>query len=1031
MTSKQPLCLSCGAPLGEGLLAGICPACVMKNLEDTVTAHGLQQTTTDWSEEEKTKAVSTIKEGDAFGPYQIISKLGQGGMGIVYEALHQETSRRVALKVLARGLQSPSEQTRFFQEGRLAASINSPNTVYVYSTGTIENLPVISMELVDGQTLQEKVEQQGPLSIGEAIDCIMDVITGLMAAEKQGVLHRDIKPSNCFEDSDGRVRVGDFGLSISTEGAPQTGDHSDTFMGTPAFASPEQIRCQKLSVQSDLYSVGMTLYFLLTGKTAFKAKNASEHMSNVLHDEPKSPLDLRPDLPSRLHDTLLKCLEKVPSKRFLSYEELQESLRPFASKTPEPARPLQRIFAGILDGVVPNILSSLFLMLPLLTLPWYTYILANFFSAILNYILLEGLTGASCGKHLVGLKVIGEKDEPPGLWVAFKRCLPLSFGTLFILIFNGLPNQGHSENVITALSFVATVLTYSLFITMRKRNGYQALHDRWSSTRVVVTPKFENRSLISNPPISSRSPNQESIKVGDYHLIETLEDEENEKWILAYDAYLNRKVWIHQLPEHAPPLEQHLCNLCRPERIRWITGRREGKDNWDVYEAPEGQPFLDLIQEPQPWGRVRFWLFDMIKELKTSKSDHTRPETITLQQLWITSEGRAKLLSFPAPGIKNRNDFSKNLSPKKFLKTLAYASLEGSVKRKQGLPLEARIPLKARTFIENGFQEKGNTKLNYHKALPRLKKWTESISQVTRRPRVIAMAIWVVAPLIFLLSFSMTFQSIIDGLEENPEILEIHSVLTKWKTNQIMKDIRLGLQISKNPESKAPLSGQENQKGMTDIKIEESEPKSHHPWSINDHFYSIVLSAHFKKTLQDRELTESLVFTSFIREEELDFLNQSLERYPNPTPEEVEEAEIAIFGPDRKNDLMDIEFLKEIFEKIISFLYLSWVPLFGMLPTLMVSIFGKTSLLFSIMGIQLVNRSGEAASRWRILLRCFLFWLHYSIFIGGISYLVMNYKEAGFLISLFILAGMVYLNLKNRDRDLWDRFSGLWLVPKG
>ena len=154
--------------------------------------------------------------GERFGSYRLLRPLGKGGMGEVYEAEHEETRRPVALKVLSRALNDSTDRSRFLREGRLAASVSHPNSVYVYGKEEIEGVPVIAMELVSGGTLKDRVERQGPMRPADAVDAILQVIDGLEAAASKGVLHRDVKPSNCFVDRDGTVKIGDFGLSMST-----------------------------------------------------------------------------------------------------------------------------------------------------------------------------------------------------------------------------------------------------------------------------------------------------------------------------------------------------------------------------------------------------------------------------------------------------------------------------------------------------------------------------------------------------------------------------------------------------------------------------------------------------------------------------------------------------------------------------------------------------------------------------------------------------------------------------------------------
>jgi len=186
------------------------------------------------------KTAETLGAGDLFGEYHVEKELGRGAMGAVYEVEHEATGRRLALKVLSHQLDSVPARARFFREGRLAASINHPNSVYVYGTGEVGDIPVIAMEMVDGRTLQERVEQDGPLNVEDAVDAILDVTAALEAAQEKGILHRDIKPANCFEDATGEVKIGDFGLSISTDpDSDQQLTREGVFLGTPAFCSPE------------------------------------------------------------------------------------------------------------------------------------------------------------------------------------------------------------------------------------------------------------------------------------------------------------------------------------------------------------------------------------------------------------------------------------------------------------------------------------------------------------------------------------------------------------------------------------------------------------------------------------------------------------------------------------------------------------------------------------------------------------------------------------------------------------------------
>ena len=197
-------------------------------------------------------------------------------MGEVYEVDHLASGRRVALKVLRNRLQSQDERARFLREGQLAASVSHPHTVYIFGSEEIAGTPVISMELLTGGTLKDRVTASGPMRPDAAVAAVMDLIGGLDAAAAVGILHRDIKPSNCFIDRDGVVKVGDFGLSISTL-ARDVHQQLITsgFEGTPQFAPPEQLRGEPLDVRADIYAVGATLYYLLTGRAPFDAAGSA------------------------------------------------------------------------------------------------------------------------------------------------------------------------------------------------------------------------------------------------------------------------------------------------------------------------------------------------------------------------------------------------------------------------------------------------------------------------------------------------------------------------------------------------------------------------------------------------------------------------------------------------------------------------------------------------------------------------------------------------------------------------------------
>jgi len=307
-------CPRCGAEWLADTPEGLCPACLLAGpAGPSSELTGEEMTTLSPSGVPSgiPQAAPRLTPGQAFGPYRIGRLLGRGGMGEVYEAEHVEQGRRVALKVLNQRLAGAQDRARFLREGQLAASINHPNTVYIFGSEEIAGTPVIAMELLAGGTLKDRVKERGPLPSAEAVDAILQVIAGLDAAHAGGVLHRDIKPANCFVGRDNIVKIGDFGLSISTLARDVTQlTTMGTFQGTPQFASPEQLKGEPLDVRADIYSVGATLYDLLTGQPPFDDKDLMALLTRIATEAPRSPRTVMPSVHRELTAMTHACLAK-------------------------------------------------------------------------------------------------------------------------------------------------------------------------------------------------------------------------------------------------------------------------------------------------------------------------------------------------------------------------------------------------------------------------------------------------------------------------------------------------------------------------------------------------------------------------------------------------------------------------------------------------------------------------------------------------------------------------------------------------
>ena len=280
----------------------------------------------------------SLAAGARLGPYEVVGSIGSGGMGEVYRARDTRLSRDVAVKVLPSSFaDDPDRLRRFEQEARATGMLNHPNILAVYDIGTHDGAPYVVSELLEGETLRARIDGT-PLPPRKAIDYGTQIARGLAAAHDKGIVHRDLKPENIFVTREGRVKILDFGLAkvahpvaaaetalIGTMAAPQKTE-AGMVLGTAAYMSPEQVRAHPVDHRSDIFSFGLVLYEMLTGRQAFKAESAVETMSAILKADPPRLADSRRDLPPDLDRIILHCLEKNPEERFQSAGDIAFNL---------------------------------------------------------------------------------------------------------------------------------------------------------------------------------------------------------------------------------------------------------------------------------------------------------------------------------------------------------------------------------------------------------------------------------------------------------------------------------------------------------------------------------------------------------------------------------------------------------------------------------------------------------------------------------------------------------------------------------
>ena len=267
----------------------------------------------------------SLGSGTRLGPYSVTAKIGEGGMGEVWQATDTKLNRQVALKILPEAFASdPDRLARFEREAQVLASLNHPNIAAIYGLEEADGALALVLELVEGPTLEDRIAQ-GPIPVDEALPIAKQIAEALEAAHEAGVIHRDLKPANIKVKDDGTVKLLDFGLAKALDAAGE-GDPNQSptrtavdtkmgvIMGTAAYMSPEQARGKRVDKRADIWAFGVVVYETLTGRRAFEGEDGSVTLANVIRADPS--WDSLPDtLPAAFAAYLRRCLHKDPSQR--------------------------------------------------------------------------------------------------------------------------------------------------------------------------------------------------------------------------------------------------------------------------------------------------------------------------------------------------------------------------------------------------------------------------------------------------------------------------------------------------------------------------------------------------------------------------------------------------------------------------------------------------------------------------------------------------------------------------------------------
>jgi serine/threonine-protein kinase len=287
---------------------------------------GISEETIAWSSDSGDSPVRDLT-GSTLGDFQVIRLLGRGGMGHVYLATQLSLDRLVALKVLhPRFLSKPAYLSRFEAEATAVAKLNHPNIVHVYTLGHVDQVRFIAMEYVEGTNLRDYINKKGALDLPLAMSIMRQSGQAIGAAGEVGLIHRDIKPENLLITRKGRVKVADFGLCRDLGSDRFHVTQPGITMGTPLYMSPEQAQGKPLDHRSDLYSLGVTFYHMLTGLPPFRAESAVALALKHVQEPPLRPSVHRPEIPVELENLVLKLMAKNPADRYQSAAEFLADL---------------------------------------------------------------------------------------------------------------------------------------------------------------------------------------------------------------------------------------------------------------------------------------------------------------------------------------------------------------------------------------------------------------------------------------------------------------------------------------------------------------------------------------------------------------------------------------------------------------------------------------------------------------------------------------------------------------------------------
>lgn len=607
------------------------------------------------------KASSTSTQRKSVGGYRLMRMLGEGGMGRVFQAV-DESGRMVAIKLLSPELsRSPEALERFKQEGIIASAISHPHCVFVHRADEDSGTPFIAMELMTGQTLKDIVSKRGPLPFADAIPLALQCIDGLIEAHSRGMIHRDVKPANCYLDDRGNVKIGDFGLArslVSDSELTRTG----SFLGTPLYASPEQILGEKVDEQSDIYSLAATIYFLLAGKAPFESPHATQVIAKIVSADPPTFSEAGVQVPRKLEQVLLRGLARDRSKRYSTFREFRDDLVQILEKQDATATLTRRVLAYAVDNFLLT-LTSIPMFVPLIFGSWgieFQYI--NLVGALWQGVYLlfcESIFGTTPGKRLLSMRVV---DPATGARPKFWQCSIRTFVfigvfsvfelTAVVLLMVLAPSILAIPAVYGAISWIGAVIGFVATLSVWRINKNKLLlHDWVSNTQTWVTAPRTAVKLVELPDLNwaaKLKPIEPSLdlpsRLGRFEVLGKIATMDGSNWLSAHDGTIDRSVWIQLSPSSVPAPDETRQKCVRGTRMRFLESGIAEEWRWDAYVAPDGVPvslWFDY-HNPMPWPIAQRVLQDAIAEVTASDSPMDAASA-GIGSWWLTSSGKLTL----------------------------------------------------------------------------------------------------------------------------------------------------------------------------------------------------------------------------------------------------------------------------------------------------------------------------------------------------------------------------------------------------